>query len=146
MEKVQNVMQILYWDWKAKNTPKLISMHFKDNMQNQTVSELYADDNKTKYSSNPNDILKSVENFYEKVYTKRQRPKLLILNFLAKFITERKSQMNNLTFVRLTFLSNFKKLSLNEHLPPILLNVFYSWDKFDTMGVSSRTRVIAVIY
>ena len=83
-------------------------MHFKDNMQNQTVSELYADDNKTKYSSNPNDILKSVENFYEKVYTKRQRQKLLILNFLAKFITERKSQMNNLTFVRLTFLSNFK--------------------------------------
>ena len=30
-------------------------------------SELYADDNKTKYSSNPNDTLKSVENFYEKV-------------------------------------------------------------------------------
>ena len=41
-------------------------------MQNQAISELYADDKKTKYSSNPNDILKSGKNFCEKSYTKRQ--------------------------------------------------------------------------
>ena len=28
-------------------------------MQNQTIIELYTDDNKSKYSSNPKDILKS---------------------------------------------------------------------------------------
>ena len=31
------------------------------NMQNQTISELYTDDNKSKYSSNPTDILKSAK-------------------------------------------------------------------------------------
>ena len=30
--------------------------------------------------------------------------------------------------------------------PPILLGVFHSWDKLDTMSVSSRTGVISVIY
>ena len=29
---------------------------------------------------------------------------------------------------------------------PILLGLFHSWDKFDTMGMSSRTGVISVIY
>ena len=52
----------------TKNALKLISMYLKDNMQNQIISELYndnkksADDKKTKYSSNPNDILKSTKN------------------------------------------------------------------------------------
>ena len=31
-------------------------------------------------------------------------------------------------------------------LAPILLGMFHSWDKLDTMGVSSRTVVISVIY
>ena len=53
-------------------------MYLKDNMQNQTTSELYTEDKKTKYSSNPNYILKS----------------------------KRKSQMNNFTFARLKFLQN----------------------------------------
>ena len=43
---------------------------YKDNMQNQKMTELYTDDKKTKYSSNPNDLLKSVPNFYEKLYSK----------------------------------------------------------------------------
>ena len=30
-------------------------------MKNQTIFELYTDDNKSKYSSNPKDILKSVK-------------------------------------------------------------------------------------
>ena len=51
-------------------------MYLKDNMQNQITSELYTEDKKTKYSSNPNYILKSAKNFYEKFYTKRKSPKL----------------------------------------------------------------------
>ena len=39
-------------------------------MQNQTISELYTDDQKSKYSSNPNDILKYAKNFYENLHTK----------------------------------------------------------------------------
>ena len=39
-------------------------------MQNGTISELYTDDKKSKYSSKPNDIPKLVKNFYEKLYTK----------------------------------------------------------------------------
>ena len=81
MQKVQNFMQILYWSLKAKHAPKLISMYLKDNMQNQTISELYTDDKKTKCSSNRNDILKSAKNFSEKLHTKRQPPRLSLLKF-----------------------------------------------------------------
>ena len=38
-------------------------------MKNQTIFELYTDDNKSKYSSNPKDILKS-EKKIMKLYTK----------------------------------------------------------------------------
>ena len=48
---------------RAKNAPKLSSKYLKDNMQNQTIFELYADDNKSIYSSNPEDILKSANKF-----------------------------------------------------------------------------------
>ena len=37
-------------------------------MKNQTIFELYTDDNKSKYSSNPMDILKSTKNM--KLYSK----------------------------------------------------------------------------
>ena len=40
------------------------------NMKNQTKFELYTDDNKLKYSSNPKGILKSTKKKYEKLYTK----------------------------------------------------------------------------
>ena len=42
-------------------------MYLKDNMQNQTISELHADDKERKCSSNPRDIPKSAKNFYEKL-------------------------------------------------------------------------------
>ena len=38
------------------------------NMQNGTKSELNIDDKKSKYSRNPNHILKSAKKFYEKLY------------------------------------------------------------------------------
>ena len=42
----------------------------KQNIKNGTISELYTDDKESKYSSNPNDILKSAKAFIEKVCTK----------------------------------------------------------------------------
>ena len=57
------------------------------NMKNQIIFELYTDDNKSKYSSNPMNILKS---------TKSELPQLLLLNLFGKFLTERKYLMNTL--------------------------------------------------
>ena len=48
-------------------------------MQNQTIFELYTDDNKSKYSSNPKDILKS-EKKIMKNSTPSELPQLLLLN------------------------------------------------------------------
>ena len=45
-------------------------MYLKDDMRNQKMTELYTDGQKTKYSSNPNGLPKSVPNFYEKFYSK----------------------------------------------------------------------------
>ena len=47
--------------WRAKNAPKFSSKYIleRQNMKNQTIFELYTDDNKSKYYSNPKDILKS---------------------------------------------------------------------------------------
>ena len=70
-------------------------------MKNQTIFELCTDENKSKYSSNPKDILKSAKTNYEAL---RQIPQLLILNLFAKFLTERKYLMNTLIFVRLKYL------------------------------------------
>ena len=69
------------------------------------MSELYIDDNKLKYSRNPTDILKSAKKHYMKhVIPKRQIRKLSLLNFLAKFLVERKYLVNNFTFLRLNYL------------------------------------------
>ena len=72
--------------------------------QNRQISQLYTDNKKSKYSSNPNDILESAKNFNEKLLYKRdKRPKLPLLNFLVKFLTKRKSQISNFTIARQAF-------------------------------------------
>ena len=43
----------------------------KQNVQNGTISELYTEDKKSKYSTNPNDVIKLAKNFYEKFYAKK---------------------------------------------------------------------------
>ena len=48
---------------EQKNAPKLYSNYLKDIMQNQTISELYTYDNKSKYSSNPKKILNLQKSF-----------------------------------------------------------------------------------
>ena len=80
----------------------------RQNMQNQTIFELYTDDNKSKYSSNPKDILKSAKKKKKKNKknsTSSELPQLLLLlNLFRKFLTERKYLMNTLIFVRLKYL------------------------------------------
>ena len=74
-------------------------------MQNQTIFESYADDNKSKYFSNPKDILKSEKKKkYMKNSTSSGLPQLLLLNLFRKFLTERRYLMNTLIFVRLKYL------------------------------------------
>ena len=41
------------------------------NMQNQAISKMYTDDNKSKHSSNPTDILKSAKKFIWKTLYQR---------------------------------------------------------------------------
>ena len=89
-------MQKLYWSLNVKNCPKLNSIYLKENY----ILII----RKTKYSSKPNNIFKSAKKFYEKLYTKKKPPKLPLLTFLVKCLTEVKAQMNNFTFVRLKFL------------------------------------------
>ena len=76
----------------------------RQNMQNQTISELYTDDNKSKYSRNPKDILKLAKKFM-KNFIPGKLPQPLLQNFLAKSLAERKYVMSNLIFVRLKYLS-----------------------------------------
>ena len=63
-------------------------------MQNQTIFELHTDDNKSKYSSNPKDIIysekKKKEKKRKKNSTSSELPQLLLLNLFGKFLTERK--------------------------------------------------------
>ena len=40
----------------------------RQNMENQTIFELYTDENKSKYSGNPKDILKSAKKYYETLH------------------------------------------------------------------------------
>ena len=51
--------------WRAKNALKLSSKYLKGRICK------IKDDNKSKYSSNPKDILKSAKKNYEKLYTQR---------------------------------------------------------------------------
>ena len=55
-------------------------------MQYQTIFELNTDDNKSKYSSNPKDILESEK----KIITPSALPQLLLMNLFGKFLPEKK--------------------------------------------------------
>ena len=65
-------------------------------MQNQTKSELYTDDKKPKHFSNSNGIQSQLKTLMKSFIQKRQRSKLPLLNFLVKFLPERKSQISPL--------------------------------------------------
>ena len=66
----------------------------RQNMQNQIIFELYTDDNKSKYSSNPKEILKSTKNIYENLYTK-QTSTAAATEFLSKILNRNKISNQN---------------------------------------------------
>ena len=75
-------------------------------MQNQTIFELYTDDNKLKYSSDPKEILKFAKekkNNNKKLCTKKTSTAATI-EFLIKIPNRKKYLMNTLIFVRLKYL------------------------------------------
>ena len=57
-------------------------------MQNQTIFELYTDDNKLKYPSDPKEILKFAKQNIKNSATSKH-PQLLLLSFLPEFLTEK---------------------------------------------------------
>ena len=55
-------------------------------MENQTISQLYTDDKKSKYSNNPKDILKSAKNVYENLCIRENVSKSAINELLNKIL------------------------------------------------------------
>ena len=134
-------------------------------MKNQTIFELYTDDNKSKYSSNPMNILKSAKKNM-KLYTKLtstaattefawkipNRKKISYEHFnlseaeisLDEIIKSINSETNNKPPGNDGLKAEFYKHSSNE-LAPVLLDVYDSWGKFDTIGITYRTGIISAI-
>ena len=63
--------------WRTKNA--FFKVLERQNMQNQTIFELYTDNNKSKYSSNPKDILKSEKRLKNSTPSELPQPRLLNL-------------------------------------------------------------------
>ena len=54
------------------------------NLEDQTISELYTDDNKSKYSRNSKDNFKFEKKFFEKLYSKETTSKFSATKFFSK--------------------------------------------------------------
>ena len=102
--KQANILNVVLISDGKKCSKFFFKVSEKRNIQDQILSELYIDYNKSKHSSNLvtfSSLPKiSIKNFVPK----RQLPKLLLLNFLAKFLIERKYQKANFTFERVKYL------------------------------------------
>ena len=84
-QKVLNCLLTSDGRWGDKKCSKtFFSVLERQNLQNQTISELNTDYNKSKYSSNPKAIFKSAKKFYENLYTKETASKAATTEFLAK--------------------------------------------------------------
>ena len=70
----------------------------------QKMHQKNNDNNKSKNSSNSKEIFKFVEKDIKTLTARRQHPKLLLLNLLAKILKQRKYLMHNLIFVRQNYL------------------------------------------
>ena len=139
----------------------------RQNMQNQTISELYTDDNKSKYSSNPKDIPKSAKKFYEKLYTMETTSEAPTTEFLGK-IPDRKKISNEQCHIcdaKISLDENIKPINsqannkspgnygltaeihihFSNELSPVLLDVYDSWGKFGTIGITSRAGIVPYI-
>ena len=137
-------------------------------MRNQTISELYIDDQKSKYSNNSSEKRNSAKNFYKNLYTRDKVSKSAIEELLNKIPPNRKISQEHfklceaeISLDEITKAINspqknnkspgdgltaeFYKQFLNE-LTPILLEVYNSWNQLGIIGTSSRTGIISAIY
>ena len=79
------------WDLEGEKCSKSsFRILERQNMQNQTISELYTDDKKSKFSSNPEDILKSAKRIYENLYTRKKVSKSAPNKLLNKIPLKKK--------------------------------------------------------
>ena len=89
-----NLVLTLGGSWRAKNTLKLSSKYLIDRIYKIKQHLNYINLRyKSKYSSNPKDILKSAKKNYEKLYTKETTSKAATTDFLSK-IHDRKKMSN----------------------------------------------------
>ena len=136
----------------------------KEYEKSKTIFELYTDDNKSRYSSNLKDILKSTKKII-KLYTKwtstaattefvskiPNRKKISDEHFnlceaeipLDEIIKSINSEPNNKPPGNAGLTAEFYRHFSNE-LAPVLLDVYDSWGKFYTMGVTYRGIISAV--
>ena len=74
--------------WRAKIAQKpFLEVIKSENVQNQTLYELYTDDNESKYSNNPKSIFKSSKKNYE---SKKPTSKAATTEILTKISSRRK--------------------------------------------------------
>lgn len=115
-KKVQNFVLILNRSWKATNVSKLFSKYLKYKIckikpfpshmlmirkQNIVVTLLI--------------FLNQLKTFMKNLRLNRQPLKVPLLYFLAKFLTEKKFQINDFTFDRLKFLLEEVSKSIHFH-------------------------------
>ena len=135
-------------------------------MKDQTIFQLYTDDNKSKYSSNPMNILKSAKKIM-KLYTKwtstaattefvwkiPNRKKISYEHFnlceaeisLDEIIKSINSEANNKPLGKYGLTAEFCGHFSNE-LAPVLWGVYDSWGELDTMSVTYRIGIISAVW
>ena len=157
------------WDLEGEKCSKsFFNILERQHMQNQTISELYIDEEKSKTSVYPKDMLNSAKKFYESLYTREKISQPAINELLNKIPINKKisnehfklcetalsivevlnainSQKNNKSPGNDGITAEFYKHFSNE-MAPILLEVYNSWKQIGTIGISSRTGIISVIY
>ena len=157
------------WDLEGEKCSKsFFNILERQHMQNQTISELYIDDEKSKTSENPKDILNSAKKFYESLYTREKISQPAINKLLNKILINKKLSNEHFklceTVLSIVVVLNAIKSQKNNKSPgndgitaefylhfsneiaPVLLEVYNSWKQIGTIGISSRTGIISVTY
>ena len=140
---------------------------FKIKQYLDTDDNIYTGDNKSKYFSNPKEILNSAKKNYENS-TPSKLPQPAITEFLSKIPDRKKisnghfnfseaemsldeimksinSETNNKSPGNDGLMAEFYK-QFSKKLAPVLLDVYDSWGKLGTMAFTSRTGISMVFY
>ena len=115
-------------------------------MKDQTIFQLYTDDNKSKYSSNPDNILKSEKCYYLICLQNSDEHFNLCEDevSLGEIIKSVNSETNNKPPGNDSLKAEFYR-HFSSELASVLLGVYDSRGKLETMGVTYRTEIISAI-